>query len=171
MQKLKARGGGVSVLGGWRWLTGSSTTNAPLAGPPFRTILNSGVRAGMSSDGMQISTMSPWINLYYVVTGKNARGVLINAGQQLSREEGLKLCTADSAWFLIAEDDLGSIEKGKFADLVVLSDDYFDPVKVPDEKIRDIRSVLTVVGGRIVHDEMEKRSPKYWDRKGRKDRD
>jgi predicted amidohydrolase YtcJ len=163
LQKLKALGGGVSVLGGWRWLTGSPTGN----GPPFRTILNSGIKAGMSSDGMQISTMSPWINLYYVVTGKNARGVLINAGQQLTRKEGLRLYTADNGWFLSAEDRLGSIEAGKFADLVVLSDDYFDPVKVPDEKIRDIRSVLTVVGGRIVYDDLEVRKPKYWHRGSR----
>jgi predicted amidohydrolase YtcJ len=164
LQKLKALGGGVSLLGGWRWLTGSPTGN----GPPFRTILNSGIKAGMSSDGMQISTMSPWINLYYVVTGKNARGVLINPGQQLTRKEGLRLYTADNGWFLNAEEQLGSIEPGKFADLVVLSDDYFDPVKVPDEKISDIRSVLTVVGGRVVYDDLEARNSKYWHRDSRK---
>lgn len=163
LQKLKALGGGVSVLGGWRWLTGTATGN----GPPFRTILNSGIRAGMSSDGMQISTMSPWINLYYVVTGKNARGVLINAGQQLTRKEGLRLYTADNGWFLGAEETLGTIEQGKLADLIVLSDDYFDAAKVPDEKIRDIRSLLTIVGGRIVHDDLDGRAVKYWVRKSR----
>ncbi len=165
LQKLKALGGGVSVLGGWRWLTGTATGN----GPPFRTILNSGIRAGMSSDGMQISTMSPWINLYYVVTGKNARGLVINAGQQLTRKEGLRLYTADNGWFLGAEDVLGTIEPGKFADLIVLSDDYFDAAKVPDESIRDLRSLLTIVGGRIVHDDLDGREPKYWNRKWRQE--
>jgi hypothetical protein len=160
LQKLKALGGGVSLLGGWRWLTGTATGN----GPPFRTILNSGIRAGMSSDGMQISTMSPWINLYYVVTGRNARGLLINTGQQLTRKEGLRLYTADNGWFLNAEDRLGTIEEGKYADLIVLSDDYFDAAKVPDEKIRDIHSVLTIVGGRIVHDDLDAQAKKYWHR-------
>jgi predicted amidohydrolase YtcJ len=104
----------------------------------------------MSSDGMQIATMNPWINMYYATTGMNARQVLINGGQQIKREEVLKLYTANNGWFLREEDRLGSIETGKLADLVVLSDDYFT---VPDERIKKIRSVLTVVGGKIVHDE------------------
>lgn len=148
VQKLKALGGGLSVLGGWRWLTGSATGN----GPPFRMIVDSGIPVGMSSDGMQISTMSPWINMYYAVTGKNARGVLINGGQQITRQEALKLYTANNGWFLSAENRLGSIEAGKHADLVVLSADYFSPAAVPDETIRDVTSVLTVVGGKVVHD-------------------
>lgn len=158
LQKLKGLGGGVSVLGGWRWLTGTATQN----GPPFRTILNSGIRAGMSSDGMQISTMSPWINLYYAVTGKNARGLLINAGQQLTRKEGLRLYTAENGWFLSAEDKLGTIEEGKLADLVVLSGNYFDAAAVPDEKIKDLHSVLTIVHGKVVHDELHHTTKKHW---------
>ena len=54
-----------------------------------------------------------------------------------------------AAWFLRMEDRLGSIEAGKLADLVVLSDDYFS---VPDGQIRGLRSILTVVDGRVVHD-------------------
>jgi hypothetical protein len=61
----------------------------------------------------------------------------------------LRLYTADNGWFLREEDDLGTIEAGKLADLVVLNDDYFT---VADDRLRHIRSVLTVVGGRIVHD-------------------
>lgn len=146
-EKLKALGAGVSVLGGWRWISGTAAAN----GPPFRMLVESGIRVGMSSDGMQISPMNPWIGLYYVVTGKNARGELINEGQTLDRERALKLYTADNGWFLNEEDMLGTIEPGKYADLVVLSADYFDARAVPDEEILSIRSVLTVVDGRIVH--------------------
>jgi predicted amidohydrolase YtcJ len=148
----KNLGVGLSVLGGWRWLSGSPTGN----GPPFRTILDLGARAGMSSDGMQIAVMDPWTGMYYAVTGKNARGVLINGGQTITREQVLRLYTADNAWFLGPqwEKKLGTIEKGKWADLVVLNADYFDPSKVSDEQILDIRSVLTIVNGKVVHDEL-----------------
>jgi predicted amidohydrolase YtcJ len=148
----KNLGVGLSVLGGWRWLSGTPTAN----GPPFRTILDLGARAGMSSDGMQISVMDPWTGMYYAVTGKNARGVLINAGQTISREQVLRLYTADNAWFLGPkwEKKVGTIERGKWADLVVLSADYFDPHRVSDEQIMDIRSVMTIVNGKVVHDEL-----------------
>jgi len=158
LQKLKNLGGGVNVLGGWRWLTGTATQN----GPPFRDILASGIPVGMSSDGMQISTMSPWINLYYVVTGKNARGELINGGQTLGRNDAMRLYTANNGWFLQAEDKLGTIEEGKLADLVVVSADYFDQRAVPDERIKDLRSVLTVVNGKVVYDDLDGRSKDYW---------
>jgi predicted amidohydrolase YtcJ len=158
LQRLKGLGGQISVVGAWRWLTGTATGN----GPPFRTILASGIRAGMSSDGMQISVMSPWVNLYYVVTGKNARGLLINAGQTLDRKQALRLYTADNGWFLNAEDKMGTIEEGKFGDLVVLSADYFSDRAVPDEKIKDLRSVLTVVNGKVVYDDLDGRNRDYW---------
>ena len=60
----------------------------------------------------------------------------------------------NNGWFFHEEDQLGSIEPGKLGDVVVLSDDFLDPAKVPDEQIKRIRSVLTVVGGDIVHDDL-----------------
>lgn len=143
VDRLAALGGGLSLTG-WRYLAGSG----PAAGPPFRMIVDNGINVGMSSDGMQIAPMNPWIHMYYATTGLNAAGELINDGQQITREEVLRLYTANNAWFL-GEDDIGSIEVGNHADLVVLSDDYF---AVPDGGLRDIHSVLTVVGGQIVHD-------------------
>src|SRR5258708_27063883 len=53
-----------------------------------------------------------WINLYYVVTARNARGDLINAGQTLGRNDAIRLYTANNGWFLQAEDKLGTIEEG-----------------------------------------------------------
>jgi len=144
LNRLKALGGGVGLTG-WRYLAGTPEQN----GPPFRMILNNGIHAGMSSDGMQIAPMNPWLHMHYAATGVNARGRLINGGQQITRQEALRLYTADNGWFLREEHQIGTIEPGKLADLVVLSDDYF---AVPDEKLKRIRSVLTVLGGRIAHD-------------------
>jgi len=150
INRLKAIGGGLSLTG-WQFLNGGLQTNpiAPYAGPPFRMIVDSGINSGMSSDGMQIAPMNPWIHMYFATTGINARGVLINGGQQISRQEVLRLYTRDNGWFVREEDQLGSIEVGKLADLVVLNHDYFS---VANEDLKRIRSVLTVVGGNIVHD-------------------
>lgn len=144
VNRLKAVGGGLSLTG-WRYLAGSPTGN----GPPFRMIANNGINAGMSSDGMQIAPMNPWLHMYYATTGLNARGVLINGGQQITRQEVLELYTSRNGWFLREEDQLGSIEEGKLADLVVLNGDFFT---VPDEELKQTRSVLTIVGGQVVHD-------------------
>jgi hypothetical protein len=143
--RLDAVGGGLSLTG-WRYLAGSPTGN----GPPFRMIVDSGIHAGMSSDGMQIAPMNPWLHMYYATTGRNARGELINDGQQIGRREVLRLYTADNGWFLRMEDRLGTIEEGRLADLVVLDRDYFT---VPDEDLKRIRSVLTLVGGEVVHEQ------------------
>jgi predicted amidohydrolase YtcJ len=150
INKLKAIGGGLSLTG-WQFLAGGLVTNpiAPYAGPPFRMILDSGINSGMSSDGMQIAPMNPWIHMYFATTGVNARGVTINPNQQITRQEALRLYTRDNGWFVREEEQLGTIEKGKLADLVVLDRDYF---AVPNEELKRIRSVLTVVGGDIVHD-------------------
>jgi predicted amidohydrolase YtcJ len=144
VNRLKALGGGLSLTG-WRYLAGSSTQN----GPPFRMIVDNGIHTGMSSDGMQIAPMNPWIHMYYATTGRNARGQVINGAQTISREEVLRLYTADNGWFLREEDDLGTIEPGKRGDLVALDRDYF---AVPDEELRQTSAVLTIVGGQIVHD-------------------
>ncbi len=116
-------------------------------GPPFRTLLASGIRMGAGTDGGVVGPLNPWLSLYYMVTGKDAGGDLINKDQQIGRKQALRLYTAENAWFNFEEHDYGSIEPGKFADLVVLDRPYLD---VADEEIRHIRSVLTMVGGKVV---------------------
>jgi predicted amidohydrolase YtcJ len=118
-------------------------------------ILDSGIHVGAGSDSAQISTLDPWLMIYYMVTGKNSSGALVNAGQQITRMEALRLYTAENGWFFHEEDKIGSIEPGKFGDLVVLSADFLDPRKVSDDGIRQLKSVLTIVDGRVVYDGMK----------------
>jgi predicted amidohydrolase YtcJ len=144
LNRLKAMGAAVQTTG-WRYLQGTTANN----GSPFRMIVDNGIRCGLHSDSAHISPLNPWIHLYYATTGVNAAGELINAGQQITRQEALRLYTRENGWFLRMEEKLGSIEPGKLADLAVLSDNYFE---VPDAQVRQIRSVMTVVDGKIVHD-------------------
>ena len=145
VNRLKAIGAGIAVHP-FRYLSGGT-----LGGPPLRMIIDSGIRVGAGSDSAQISTLNPWNMIYYMVTGKNVAGRLVNNGQQITRDEAIRLYTVANGWFLREEDRLGSIEEGKLGDVVGLSDDYFDPLRVPDEQIRKLRSVLTVVNGKLVH--------------------
>ena len=144
VNRLKAIGGCVSLTG-WRYLAGTPEQN----GPAFRMIVDNGIHVGLSSDGMQIAPMNPWVHMYYATTGLNARQTPINAAHKITRAEALKLYTANNGWFLREEHQLGTIEPGRLADLVVLNQDYFT---VPDEGLKKIRSIMTVVGGRIAHD-------------------
>ncbi|KAI0429262.1 amidohydrolase 3 [Xylaria sp. FL1042] len=147
LQRLKKLGGGVN-LSGWQYLAGTGVQ----AGPPFRLILDSGIPAGFGADGMQIAPLNPWVHAYYATTGKNALGQQINAGQQISRQELLYLYTRANQWFLgnVDEQLLGSLEVGRLGDVVVLNEDYFT---VPDEELKALRSILTVVGGSVVYDD------------------
>ena len=145
VNRLKAIGAGVAVHP-FRYLSGGN-----FGGPPLRMIIDSGIRVGAGSDSAQISTLNPWNMIYYMVTGKNVAGKLVNNGQQITREEAIRLYTVNNGWFLKEEAKLGSIEVGKLGDVVVLSDDYFNPLRVPDELIRKLHPVLTVVDGKVVY--------------------
>ena len=148
LNRLKAMGAAVAVHP-FQFLAGARG-----GGPPLRTIVDSGIKVGAGSDSAQISTLNPWNVIAYMVTGKASDGTLINAGQLLTRMEALRLYTAENGWFLKEEATIGTIEPGKLADLVVLSDDYFDPKRVPDDAIKKLKSVLTVVDGKVVHNTM-----------------
>lgn len=129
-------------------LTFSSVRNGA-TGPRFRSTMESGVRMCLASDALNVAPWAPFQNLWYVTTGDTLLpGVSgVPEDQQLTREEALRHATAECAWNLDQEGKLGSLEVGKYADLIVLTDDYFT---VPDDEIKDLRSVLTIVDGRIV---------------------
>jgi hypothetical protein len=91
--------------------------------------------------------------LYWLATGKTVGGLaLYPADNLIERETALKLYTQANTWFSNEEDLKGQIKVGQYADLAVLSKDYFS---VPDEEIRQIVSVLTVVGGNVVYGDDE----------------
>ena len=143
----------ASALGIGYHLTFSGVRNGQ-TGPRFRSTMESGVRMCLASDAMNVSPYAPFQNLWYVTTGQTLLpGVPgVPVAQRLTREEALRHATVECAWFLGQEGRLGSLEVGKHADLIVLSDDYF---AVADNAIKDIRSVLTVVAGRIVYADAE----------------
>ena len=143
LDRLKKIGVGVSIRG-WMYLNEGSQEI-----PPNRMILDSGVHASFGSDGP--SPISPWRHMYSLVTGKNHAGKVITADQTISRMDALRLYTINGAWFSFDENKIGSIETGKLADVVVLSEDFLDPGLISDEAIKQIKSVLTIVGGRISH--------------------
>jgi len=148
LDRLKAIGAGVAVHG-WLYLGGTPQNG----GPPFRTIVDSGIHVGAGSDAAAVSVFDPWLEIYYMVTGKNSAGEMINPGQQLTRLEALRLYTSENGWYTHEENQLGTIELGKLADVAVLSEDYLDPAKVSEEGIKKLRSVLTVVDGKVVHED------------------
>jgi predicted amidohydrolase YtcJ len=145
VERFKALGAGIAVHP-FQYLPNA---NQP-GGPPLRMILASGVHVGAGSDSAQISTLNPWNMIYYMVTGIDAAGRPINTAQTITRAQALRLYTAENGWFFKEEDKLGSIEPGKLGDLVVLSGDYFDAKAVPDSSLRQLRSVLTVVDGKVI---------------------
>jgi predicted amidohydrolase YtcJ len=150
LARLKALNCGVS-MSGFTWLNGVPRADGLPNGPLYPQILASGINAGMHEDGVHIAPHNPWFALHYATTGLNVLGQQINAGQQISRQQALHAYTRGNAWYLNREDDLGSIEEGKLADLVVLDKDYFSP-SVTDAQMRTIRPVMTVVDGNVVHD-------------------
>ncbi|HEX4997062.1 MAG TPA: amidohydrolase family protein [Terriglobia bacterium] len=147
LDRLQVMGCGVQMAA-FRWVT--STNPNTVVGAPFRTILDHGIQTGMHGDGVHIAPLNPWQHIYFAVTGLNSFGARVNGDQQLTRDEALRMFTRGNSWFLRMEDRIGTIEPGKLADLVVLDRDYFT---APEVEIRKIRSLLTVVDGRIVHDE------------------
>jgi len=117
-------------------------------GPPFRRIVDSGIRAGVGTDSTNVSALDPWLAIFYMTTGRNLSGALTNDGQQVSRMEALRLYTEGTAWFAFDDRHVGSFDEGKYADLAVLNLDY---LTAPDQMLRRMESVLTLVGGTPVH--------------------
>jgi predicted amidohydrolase YtcJ len=148
LARLKALNCGVSTSG-FRWLNGTPRADGLPVGPLFPRLLASGIPLGLHEDGVHIAPHNPWFALHYATTGLNVLGEQINPGQQISRLDALRGYTRGAAWYLNREHDLGSIEPGKFADLVVLDKDYFS---VSAAEMRRIRPILTVIAGKVVHD-------------------
>jgi predicted amidohydrolase YtcJ len=96
-----------------------------------------------------VNTFNPFINMYIMVTRKDPNGVVYGADQAITREEALRLYTNGSAAYSFKENVKGSIEPGKLADLVVISHDI---LTCPEESMKDIQAVMTIVDGKIVYE-------------------
>jgi len=114
---------------------------------PLRLIADSGLPYGIGSDSNGAAPANPFYTLWWAVTGKMLGGKQV-IRQTISREEALIAHTRNNAPFMFQEANLGSLAKGKYADLLVLDQDY---LKVPAERIKDIKPVLTMVGGKVVY--------------------
>jgi len=115
--------------------------------PPFRRVQASGIVWGLGSDATAVTTSNPFYTLWFAVTGRMIGGRQVNR-QTVSREQALIAHTRSNARFIFQESNLGSIQPGKYADLLVLDRDYFT---VPAVQIKDIKPIMTLVGGKIVY--------------------
>ena len=117
--------------------------------PPIRRMLAAGVPVGAGTDATRVASYNPFVALYWLVAGKTVGGTpLYTEANRLERMEALRLWTVGSAWFSSEEAKKGALVPGRLADLAVLSADYFS---VPEEDIKRLESVLTLVGGKPVH--------------------
>ena len=114
--------------------------------PPFKRIQDSGIVWGLGSDATAVTTSNPFYSLYFAVTGKMINGQKVNR-QSISREQALIAHTRSNAYFIFQEDNLGTIQAGKYADLLVLDKDY---MTVPEDQIKGIKPLATMVGGKFV---------------------
>jgi predicted amidohydrolase YtcJ len=153
IERVKALGGGIAVQNrmafqGEYFVDRYGAQQAERT-PPIRRMLELGVPVGAGTDATRVSSYNPFVSLYWLITGKTVGGMaLYPENNRLDRSEALRLYTAGSSWFSSEEGKKGSLEPGQLADLSVLSADYFS---IPEEEIRRLESVLTIVNGQIVY--------------------
>jgi len=153
LERVKALGGGIAIQHRMayqgEYFMDRYGKKAAERTPPVRRMLDLGIPVGAGTDATRVASYNPWVSLYWLVTGKTVGGVsMYLENNRLSREQALRLYTQGSSWFSSEAGKKGAIAVGQLADLVALTDDYFS---VPEERIKSIQSVLTVVGGKIVH--------------------
>src|SRR5580704_6900945 len=119
--------------------------------PPIATALKMGVHVAAGTDSDQVAPYNPFVSLRWLLDGKMIDGTPMRGPEETpSREEALRMYSLNSAWFTFDEDIRGSLQPGKYADLAVLSEDY---MTVPVEKIGELTSLLTMIGGKAVYGE------------------
>ncbi len=153
IERVKALGGGIAVQNrmafqGEYFVERYGSEQARRT-PPIRRMLETGVPVGAGTDATRVSSYNPYLSLYWLVTGKTVGGLsLYPEENRLDRGEALKLYTLGSSWFSTENGKKGALAPGQLADLTVLSADYFS---IPEEEIKQLESVLTMVDGKIVY--------------------
>ena len=153
IDRVAALGGGIAVQHRMafqgEYFAARYGADAAGRSPPIAEMLAAGLPVGAGTDATRVASYNPWTALWWMVSGRTVGGMrLYPEAARLDRTAALRLYTAGSAWFSGEDADKGVIAPGRYADLAVLSEDYF---AVPEERIRGIESVLTVMGGRVVH--------------------
>jgi len=157
IERVKALGGGIAIQHRMafqgEFFVERYGAEAAKATPPVARMLEMEVPVGAGTDATRVASYNPWTALYWLVSGRTVGGLrLYDAAQRLSRDTALALWTSGSAWFSSESGKKGRIREGMLADLAVLSADYF---RIDEEAIKGIESVLTIVGGKIVHGQAE----------------
>jgi hypothetical protein len=159
LKRIKALGGGVAIQDRMAF-QGESFIHrygkqAASTAPPIKKILDLGLPVGLGTDGTRVASYNPWIALYWITTGKTIGGAQVMEKENtVDRATALMLMTS-GGYSLIKEPLKGKIQKGYYADLVILDKDFFS---VSDEEIKSIQSKLTIVDGKIVYGDKEYRS-------------
>jgi len=153
LERIKALDGGIAIQHRMayqgEYFVNRYGAQAAQHTPPITKMLSMGIPVGAGTDATRVASFNPWVSLYWMVAGKTVGGTAIYPkANRLDRMEALRRYTLGSAWFSGEEDKKGAIAPGYLADLAVLSSDYFS---VPEEEIKQLESVLTVVGGKIVY--------------------
>jgi predicted amidohydrolase YtcJ len=153
LERIKALNGGIAIQHRMayqgEYFIDRYGANAAQQTPPIKKMLQMGIPVGAGTDATRVASYNPWVSLYWMAAGRTVGGTLLYAEEsRLDRLEALRRYTLGSAWFSGEEDKKGALAPGQLADLAVLSSDYFS---VPDEQIKRIESVLTIVGGKIVY--------------------
>lgn len=158
-ERVARLGIGVDTQPAWYYMDGDALSDVLRADLMQKFIgvrewQRAGVTVAINTDHMygfdpntSLNPYNPFLTMYTVTSRKTAGGRVIASEQRVSREDALRMMTINAAWLSFDESRKGSIEVGKLADLAILSDDY---MTVAEEEIKDIRALLTVVGGKVV---------------------
>ncbi len=153
IERVKALGGGIAIQHRMayqgEYFIDRYGFEAASHTPPISKILKMGVPLAAGTDGTRVASYNPWVGLYWLVSGKTVGSTpLYPEANRLDRVEALNLYTAAAGWFSNQAGEKGAIAPGQLADLAVLSDDYFS---VPEDDIKRLESVLTIVDGKPVY--------------------
>jgi predicted amidohydrolase YtcJ len=113
-----------------------------------RSLLDANVKTVMEVDDNEIFKVGTVFHYLDVLVNREVEGKVYNGKERVDRVTAMKMSTIWAAEYVLGQDKLGSLERGKLGDLLVLDRDYFS---VPEQEIRKIKPLLTIVGGKIVH--------------------
>ncbi len=157
IDRIAALGGGIAVqhrmMFQGEYFIERYGAKAAEATPPIKRMMEAGIPVGAGTDATRVASYNPWVSLSWLVTGKTLGGTtLYPVRNRLDRETALRMWTEKNTWFSNEVGKKGQIKAGQLADLALLSDDYFS---VAESEIVHLRSVLTILGGKIVHGEAD----------------